>query len=109
MKIYTNVGYGASEETTPGSGIWTDSITSRAYYGEIITNSRSLEPNTQSLNSNISLVMQISIIADEFAFANFMNIRYIEYAGSLWTITKVEVKRPRLLLYLGETYNGETA
>lgn len=109
MKIYTNVGYGASEETSTGSGIWTDTITSRAYFGEVITNSRSLEPNVQSLNSNISLVMQISIIADEFAFANFMNIRYIEYAGSLWTVTKVEVKRPRLLLYLGEVYNGETA
>jgi hypothetical protein len=35
-------------------------------------------------------------------------MRYVEWAGVRWTVQDVEVQRPRLLLRLGEVYNGKS-
>jgi len=40
---------------------------------------------------------------------HFFAIRYIEWAGALWTVSDVQVESPRLLLRLGGVYNGPTA
>ncbi len=50
----------------------------------------------------------ISIVADAYARGHFFAIRYVEWAGERWTVTNVEVQAPRLILQLGEVYNGPT-
>jgi hypothetical protein len=35
---------------------------------------------------------QISIVADAYANDHFFAIRYVEWAGVLWTVTDVEVR-----------------
>ena len=52
--------------------------------------------------------IQLAIVADAYANDHFFAIRYVEWAGVLWTISSVEVQSPRLLLRLGEVYNGPT-
>lgn len=104
-RFYGKVGYGASEETAPG--VWADAITEIHYFGDVVRNSRLLREG-ESLNMDLSVGNQISIVADEYAFSHFAAIRYVEWAGSLWTVTAVEVRAPRLLLTLGEVYNGPT-
>jgi hypothetical protein len=47
-------------------------------------------------------------MADAYANEHFFAIRYVEWAGVLWTVSMVEVQSPRLLLRLGEVYNGPT-
>jgi hypothetical protein len=37
------------------------------------------------------------------------DIRYVEWMGELWTVANVETQRPRLILTLGEVYNGPTS
>lgn len=106
-KFYDVVGYGQSVENPPDSGVWEDQITEYSYYGDVIRNSRRLEPG-ENLNPNISVGNSISIVADEYAIEHFFAIRYIRWAGALWTVTNVEVKSPRLVLSLGSVYNGPT-
>lgn len=107
-RFYGRVGYGSSVEDPPDSGIYKDVITEEHYYGDVIRNSRKLEEGP-SLNSDISVGNSISIVADEYANAHFFSIRYVEWAGVLWTVKTVEVESPRLILRLGGVYNGPTA
>jgi len=105
-KFYGPVGYGIPTEVPPESGVWQDVITERTYSGDILRNSRKLVIASGTLNDNINMSNEISIVSDPFANANFQSIRYIEYMGTKWKITSVEVKYPRLILEMGGLYNG---
>lgn len=105
MRFYGEVGYAESVETPPDSGVWVDEITEHIYQGDVLRNIRQLE-NNDKINDDISMNNSISIVADDFAVANFMNIRYVKWAGVYWTVSSVEVRRPRLILNLGSVYNG---
>lgn len=104
-KFHGKVGYGSQSETVPG--VWEDGITEREYFGDVLRNSRNLREEDK-VNSDISVSNSISIVADAYANEHFFAIRYVEWAGVRWTVTEVEVQRPRLLLRLGEVYNGPT-
>lgn len=107
-KFYGEVGYGKSVETPTGSGIFVDEITKKNYYGDVVRNTRILQSG-ESLNDDISVGNSIRIVADEYAVAHFFEIRYVEWEGQLWTVTNVEVQRPRLILAIGSVYNGPTS
>lgn len=106
-RFYGRVGYtSAQEETAPG--VFEDVIVERNYYGDIIRNSRNLSEG-ENLHKDLSVSNEIRVVADAYAFDHFHAIKYVEWAGVLWTVSSVEVQRPRLLLRLGEVYNGPTA
>jgi hypothetical protein len=105
-RFFGRVGYGTSVETD--SGVWEDQIVEYSYYGDVFRNSRYLREG-EGLNSDLSVENSISIVADAYANEHFFAIRYVEWAGVLWTVTSVEVQSPRLLLRIGEVYNGPTA
>lgn len=106
-RFYGEIGYGTSVEDPTASGVWVDEITEFAYFGDVIRNTRKLEPADQ-LNDNVSVGNSISILADQYAVEHFHDIRYVRWEGALWTVTTVEVRSPRLILSLGEVYNGPT-
>lgn len=105
-KFYGEIGYAETVETAPG--VWTEQITKRNYFGDVIRNTRRLQPADQ-LNDNINISNEISIIADPYANDHFHAMRYVELMGTKWKITTVEVQYPRLILTLGGLYNGEQA
>jgi hypothetical protein len=105
-RFFGRVGYGESVETSPG--VWVDQIVEYEYYGDVNQDSMRLSPG-EHLNKDLSINNQISIVADEYANEHFFAIRYVEWAGTLWTISSVQVQSPRLILQLGEVYNGPTA
>jgi hypothetical protein len=110
MRFFGAVGVATSTETAPG--VWAEAITEKTYYGDVIRNSRRLDPPLlvpPEANSNLTLENQFSILADADAYANFMNFRYVEWEGNRWTITNVEVRRPRLILTIGGLWNGNAA
>lgn len=104
-KFYGEVGYGESVETPAGSGVFVDQVTEVTYFGDVIRNTRGLE-STEYLNDDITVGNSISIVSDEYAIAHIFAIRYIKWAGTLWSVKNVEVKSPRLILSLGKVYNG---
>ena len=83
------------------------SIVERLYFGDVVRNQRNLREG-ENLNPDLSVQNSISIVADAYANEHFFAIRYVEWAGALWTVSSVEVQSPRLLLRLGEVYNGPT-
>jgi hypothetical protein len=101
------VGYGESVETPVGSGVWVDEITEFVYTGDVVRNTRKLDEG-ETLNNDISVGNSISIIADQYAVEHFFKIKYVRWAGVLWTVTSVQVQSPRLILSLGSVYNGPT-
>jgi hypothetical protein len=103
-KMQGTVGYGLPIETSPG--IWEDSMITRPVVCEVTRFNSRLSSNANSSNDDFSLNVQCSFIADAFAIAHFSFIKYIEYLGTKWKITGVEVQRPRLILTLGGVYNG---
>jgi len=107
-RFYGKIGYGESAEVPPGSGVYVDQITEYSYFGNVIRNSSNLSPSENSLTGDISLGNSISILADAEAIENHLNIRYVEWDGRRWTVTSVEVQRPRLILNMGGVYNGPT-
>lgn len=105
-KFFGRIGYGEAQEGAPG--VWADVIVERSYYGDVIRNTRKLSEG-ENLNNDLSVGNSISIVADAYANDHFFAIRYVEWAGVLWTVSQVEVQSPRLILSLGEVYNGPTA
>lgn len=106
-KFFGVIGYGQTVESPIESGVWVDQITEFSYFGDVIRNTRKLEEGDK-VNNDISVSNSISIIADQYAVEHFFAIRYVRWAGTLWTVTNVEVKSPRLILSLGSVYNGPT-
>ena len=105
-KWFGRIGYAEQLETTPG--VWGEKIVERDYYGDVVRNYRKLESSGE-VNDNINVSMEISIVADPYAIQNFHAMRYIEYMGSLWKLSNVEVNYPRLILQIGGLYNGQQA
>ena len=105
-RFYGKIGYGESVEKSPG--VWVDDIIEYSYYGDVFRNARNLREG-ENLNFDLNVQNSISIVADAYANEHFFAIRYIEWAGTLWTVQSVEVQSPRLILRLGEVYNGPTA
>jgi len=104
-KWYGVVGYGETVEVAPG--VWDDQITERKYYGDLVRNTRRLQ-ESDKVNDNISVGNSISVIADAYSYEHFFAMRYISFGGVLWKVSEVEVQRPRLILSLGDVYNGPT-
>ena len=105
-KFYGVVGYVETKETTPG--VWDEIATERNYSGDVIKNTSSWQKG-ESLNDNLTINNQISILADPFAYQNFYAMRYVQWMGACWKITSVDVKQPRIILTIGGVYNGVKA
>jgi len=105
-RYFGRIGYGESVEKA--EGVWEDEIVERSYYGDVIRNARNLREG-ENLNFDLSVQNSISIVADAYANEHFFAIRYVEWAGVFWTVSNVEVQSPRLILRLGEVYNGPKA
>ena len=102
-KWYGKIGYAETIETEPG--IWEEQITERKHYGDVLSG-RWMRQSSDKVNNDINLSNRISIIADPFAIQNCSSMVYVEYAGSKWKISDIEINHPRLIINLGGVYNG---
>ena len=102
---FGKVGYSETVETVPG--VWKTEDTIREYYGDVKRHSTRWSSNADSINDNLSINTQISIVADPFAVKKFHSIKWIEFMGVKWEVASVDpTQPPRLLLTLGDEYNG---
>lgn len=104
MRYCGKVGYVITKETAPG--VYVEKAEEREYFGDV-TRLMSKWENGTGVNDNTVINNQISILADPFAYENFQYMKYIEFMGAMWTISSIEVQRPRLIISIGGLYNGE--
>lgn len=102
MRYHGRVGYFETVETKPG--LFEEKLTFREYYGDVLRNTRR-DSSGSNVNVTITVSNQISIVADPYAREHFFQIRCIEWQGTLWTVTEVDVQYPRLILSLGDVYH----
>lgn len=102
-KFYGVIGYAITEETKPD--VWVEKMITRKYTGDLNRNYRRLDSSSK-VNDDVNISNEVSIVADPFAYQNFHAMRYLEYMGSKWKVTGVEVQFPRLILTIGGLYNG---
>lgn len=102
-RYFGKVGFGETQDQ--GNGVHKEVNQYRMYSGDVIRNSRGIE-NDQKVNSDLRVSNSIAIVSDPYANEHFFAIRYVEWAGTRWEVTDVEVQSPRLLLRLGGVYNG---
>lgn len=103
-KYYGKVGYAMATETAPS--VWENEIIEREYYGDVLSVSKRYQ-NTEHVNDNIEISNRISIVADPFAYENFLYICYVTWYGHKWKVSSVDVKYPRLILSIGGVYTDE--
>lgn len=102
-KFHGMIGYMQSVETAPG--VYRDEITERPCNGDLLRNSQSAEAG-ENLNDNINISNRFSVIADAFAYANIVNIRYIKWQETKWKVNNIDIQRPRIILSVRGVYNG---
>ena len=103
-KFFGKVGFVFYTETE--GSVFKETTVERPYYGDSIRLSRRYEA-TDTLNDDLVLSDEISIVADAFAYENFQSLRYVNYMGANWKVTSARVERPRIIMQIGGVYNGE--
>lgn len=101
-KYFGIIGFAEMKETKPG--VYVEEITERQYYGDLIRNTRRLQ-TVSTLNDDINISNEISIVSDPYVNENFHSIRYATFMGKKWKVSSVDVNYPRLNLTLGGLYN----
>lgn len=101
-KFYGKVGFLRTEESAPD--VYSEVLTERLYKGDVIRNQKRYQ-SSESLNDDVVLSNNISIVADSYANENVFAIKYVMYKGVPWKVTNVEIQRPRIILTLGGKYN----
>lgn len=104
MRFYGNVGYGIQQETA--LDVTTEVIEVHPHYGDVVRNHIKWEKG-ESLNDDLNVSNSISILADPFAFTHAHSIKWVEWMGTKWKVTGIEVAYPRIILQIGGVWNGE--
>lgn len=90
----------------PEPGIQEPHFEEKKSFGDIIRKSRNLIPEENTINPDVKLNHQISVLMDAYVGKHFTEIRYVRWQGVAWTVTSLEVKEHRLILEVGGKYNG---
>lgn len=106
-KFFGKIGYCVTTEDRPG--VFVEHIVERPYYGDLTRNYMRYSVKEDSVNNDVDISNNISIVADPFAYEHISNMRYAYLLGSRWKVNSVEIKSPRLEISLGGVYNGLTA
>lgn len=97
------VGYGVQVETYPG--VWETENKITSMRGDVIRQNANIV-NSGGVNDDITLNHRVSLIGDPYAFDNYFNLKWIEIHGRKWSVSSVEVQRPRIIVTLGGLWNG---
>lgn len=100
-KYYGNIGFAVQVETRPG--IWEDVIEDRPYKGDVLSNVRRWDPS-ENINDDFAISNRFSVISDAFLYSHIPAMRYIEYIGTKFKISSVNIDRPRVEISVGGVY-----
>lgn len=108
MKFAGKIGFWIKDVEVKPS-VYRPAIIERPYTGDVLRNNRRFKETDQQ-NDDLVINNQISILADLYAYENWMSIKYVLWNGVKLKVKSVEVSYPRLTLEVGGVYNGkETA
>lgn len=104
-KYHGIIGFVANIETQPG--FYNNIATEKKYSGDVKRLTRRLE-SSSDICKTPNADIQISILADSFAYKNWHMIRYVEWNDAFWEVRSIDIMRPRITITLGGLYNGHS-
>lgn len=102
-KFLGSIGFIVNTEIKPG--VWSPVKTEHAYTGDFLRLGKTWS-DANPPNNNLVIRHRISIIADDFALSNLSLMRFVVIDNIKWKIQSFEIERPRIILNIGEVYNG---
>lgn len=105
-KFYGTIGFVVTAEDPDNPGVWGEQTVEKKYPGDLIKVTRRLQNNSNSVNDNVTISNELSIVADPYANQNMYAMRYVVFNGAKWKIESISVEYPRLKLSIGGVYNG---
>ena len=104
MRYYDKIGFWFDDvEVEPG--IFRSKVEEKYYAGDVIEARQRWESSEQQ-NDSLKINNKISIIADMYLNQHLSSIKYATFMGGKWKVTGLDIKYPRVILDLGEVYNG---
>lgn len=104
MKWFGKIGFAVTKETEPD--VFVTDVEEHDYYGDILRASKANRLDS-TINPNISISNQLSVISDPFIQRNFHRIVYVTFGGAKWTVSSIDVEPPRLIMTFGDLYNED--
>lgn len=109
-KFVGMIGFAVTEEKEPGLHV--PVLREFSYKGDLLRNNIRREQPSDSINDNINISNQISIVANPYAKEHVYEMKYIYFKmpkiGGIWRISSAEIQEPRIILTLGGVYSGDT-
>lgn len=102
-KFCGKIGFVIMEETMPD--VWEPVETPKPYVGDLVRNQRRWT-NGESVNENLDISNEVSILLDDFFQKNIGAVKWVEVMGQKWKVNTVTLEYPRVRLSLGGVYNG---
>lgn len=104
MRYSGKFGYAEStEEVRPG--IWEDVIVERDQIGVLIQTTEAFTV-ANSVLPQYRTTTSVSVVSDGVTKVDYSDLRYVTHAGKRWSIGSIVEQYPRLIIYIGEVYNG---
>lgn len=104
MKYSGNIGFWIDDvEIRPG--VFKSEMVEKPYTGDIIKSYQHWT-GAEHINQNLTLNNKISIIADLYLNQHISSIKYVTYMGTKWRVSSLEINYPRVVIEMGEVYNG---
>lgn len=109
MRKGVYVGYNMCNTDLTGDGDWGPHIERKPCKATILKALYNQQSENQ-VNDDFVSRNRISIVANKFARTHKADIKYVEWEGTRWKVTSVEVDQHRMILSLGGVWsdNEET-
>ena len=104
-KYSGKIGFGHTVKK-PG-GVSEFVITERDFKGDLLRPSVRNNPG-EDIIPGLSTGNSFSIIEDGYLLENLFAIKYVTWMGVRWSVRKIDSVHPRLIITVGEVFNGPT-
>lgn len=101
MKYHGVVGYTKTVPTAPG--VYEEEVVEIPCFGDV-TRNRAKWNQGAGINDDIEISNSFSLMLNAQLTECFMDLRYIEWLGTKWKISTVEIAPPRLNVQVGGLY-----
>ena len=96
---------GFAETVKGDDDITRTTIIERSFKGDVLQDYRNWE-DSERINGNINISNRISVVAKDYMLTHLQYMRYVTWQGAKWRIKSISVAYPRVVLLLGDLYNG---
>lgn len=96
---------GFAETVKGDDDITRTTIIERSFKGDVLQDYRNWE-DSEKINGNINISNRISVVAKDYMLTHLQYMRYVTWQGAKWRIKTISVAYPRVILLLGDLYNG---